>query len=63
MSVIITNISTHDDLKGNNQYVLKINNRIISYFDHTRSEGLSECLRKAADSVPIENENTFRGRL
>lgn len=48
MSVIITNVSDHDDLEGPNQYVLRINERIIANFDHVRSRGLGECLRAAA---------------
>jgi hypothetical protein len=52
MSVIITNVSTHDDEEGVNQYVVRINqNPIIARFDHVRSEGLAECLRRAADAV------------
>lgn len=52
MSVIITNVSTHDDEQGTNQYVVRINhNPIIARFDHVRSEGLAMCLRRAADAV------------
>ena len=49
MSVIITNVSTHNDLEGPNEYVLKINQKVIGRFTHVRSEGLGECLRRAAE--------------
>lgn len=51
MSVIITNVSEHDDLEGENDYVLRINNREIARFKHVRKEGLAECLRRAADAA------------
>lgn len=56
MSVIITNISTHSDLEGPNDYVLKINHKVIGYFRHVRSEGLGECLRKAAEVADRERQ-------
>lgn len=52
MSVVITNISQHNDLRGLNQYEVRINrDPVIANFDHVRSEGLAACLRKAADAV------------
>ena len=52
MSVVITNVSKHGDLVGKNQYVVRINSGpTIAMFDHVRSEGLAECLRKAAAAV------------
>jgi len=51
MSIIITNISTHDDPVGLNQYVLRINRSQIVLFDHVRSDGLAKCLRRAADAA------------
>ena len=45
MAVIIQNISAHDDMVGRNDYVVRINNQTIAYFDHVRSEGLATCLR------------------
>lgn len=53
MSIIITNISTHDDLTGLNQYRVSINRDEIARFDHVRSEGLAVCLRMAADAVDL----------
>lgn len=51
MAVIIQNISTHNDLTGRNDYVVRINNQTIAYFDHIRAKGLATCLRLAADAV------------
>lgn len=52
MSVIITNVSEHDDLEGVNTYVIHLSGKpIIARFDHVRSEGLAACLRRAADAV------------
>lgn len=52
MSILITNVSTHDDLTGSNQYTVRINNQpVIARFDHVRSEGLAMCLRRAAEAV------------
>lgn len=52
MSVVITNVSKHHDFVGLNQYVVRINHDpVIAHFDHVRSEGLAECLRRAAEAV------------
>lgn len=52
MSVVITNVSLHYDWQGVNQYVVRINHDpVIAHFDHVRSEGLAECLRRAAEAV------------
>lgn len=51
MSVIITNVSEHDDLEGENDYVLRINHRDIARFKHVRSDGLAACLRRAAEAA------------
>ena len=51
MSIIITNVSEHDDLEGENDYVLRINSREIARFKHIRKDGLAECLRRAADAA------------
>lgn len=51
MAVIIQNVSRHDDLTGVNAYVLKINDRPITAFSHVRSEGLAQCLRRAAEAA------------
>lgn len=52
MSVIISNISRHNDTRGLNQYEVRINrDPVIANFEHVRSEGLAACLRRAADAV------------
>jgi hypothetical protein len=55
MSVVINNISRHGDLRGLNQYQVRINNDpVIARFSDVRTEGLATCLRKAADAVEKE---------
>jgi hypothetical protein len=51
MSIIITNVSKHDDLVGMNDYVVSINQREVGRFQHIRKEGLAACLRRAAHAV------------
>ena len=53
MSVIITNVSKHDDVAGPNDYVLRINYREIARFSHIRNQGLAECLRRAAEAAEL----------
>jgi hypothetical protein len=49
MSIIITNIGA---CRGKDKnictYTLKINRKVLATFTHKQSDGLSECLRKAA---------------
>ena len=47
--IAIVNISTHNDMFGENEYSLRINTKEIGRFKHIRSEKLSECLKKAAE--------------
>jgi hypothetical protein len=62
MSVVITNVSTHDDLTGPNDYIVRINSQpVIARFTHVRSEGLAACLRRAAEAVEaaeVKGRNT-----
>lgn len=52
MSVVISNVSEHDDLEGVNTYIVHLSGKpVIARFEHVRSEGLAVCLRKAADAV------------
>ena len=52
MSVIIWNISNPEQLQsGECEYQLRINENVITYFDHFRPDGLAKCLRAAADAV------------
>lgn len=54
MSITITNVSTHHDNVGVNTYDVRVNNYpVIARFDHVRSEGLAECLRRAAEAVEL----------
>jgi hypothetical protein len=62
MSIIIHNISGDDfDATGLNKYQVRINQKVIAEFEHTRSDGLATCLRMAADAVEktdrLENTN------
>ena len=65
MAIIIHNISGDNfDYTGINQYQVRINNRFISEFQHTRSDGLAECLRLAAkaveDPMRVEKINEYK---
>ena len=53
MSVVIQNVTPRDWPKGKkDEYVVKINQRIICHFSHTRHhDGLAQCLRDAAVAV------------
>lgn len=51
MSIIIENITDIPTLYGVNKYRLRINQKVITEFYHTREEGLGACLRKAADAA------------
>lgn len=56
MAIIIHNISGDDfDYTGLNKYQVRINQKVIAEFEHTRSDGLAECLRKAAEAVEDDN--------
>lgn len=54
MSVIIQNISKVYGA-GKQNYVLRINNKVIAYFDHTFEHGLAVCLEKAAAAARDPN--------
>lgn len=52
MSVVISNVSDHDDMEGLNTYIVHFSGKpVIARFDHIRSEGLAACLRRAAEAV------------
>ena len=57
MGILIHNI-TGDGVPDDapHDYVLRINDRVICRFQHVRSEGLAECLRRAADAVDAKGE-------
>lgn len=53
MAIIIENISEQYNVeygKGEQHYRLRINNHIKCEFTHNFNQGLSTCLRKAADA-------------
>ncbi len=55
MSIIIQNITREQIPVGENQYVCRINDKVICYFNHDRSyNGLAQCLRDAADAVEAQ---------
>lgn len=66
MSIIITNIDDNVRDSGPHRYVLRINNKVIAFFEHDREKGLAECLRRAAtaaeqpDRQEITNERDMR---
>lgn len=60
MSIVITNISDHDDLAGENDYALKINDRTLVQFKHERRQGLAACLRAAADAYEADPEDDWQ---
>lgn len=60
MSIIITNISESkgkDYGRGTQHYVLCINERKYIEFTHDFKDGLSTCLRKAADAFEKMEED------
>ena len=57
MSVIITNISDHNDTYGENDYVVRINHQTVATFKHERRKGLAACLRAAAEAVEQSSED------
>lgn len=62
MSVIVTNVSAHDDLTGPNDYVVRINNgHVLARFTHVRADGLAACLMRAAEAVASQNEGRELG--
>lgn len=63
MSLIITNVSKHDDLAGTNDYELRINTTVLVCFKHTRSDGLAACLRAAADAYEADPDEGYERHL
>jgi hypothetical protein len=49
--ITITNISPHRHKHADHEYILKIGREEIARFTHTRSKGLGECLREAANAA------------
>lgn len=42
------------DPLGKHRYEVRINRAPVCRFEHTRSKGLADCLRKAADAVAVK---------
>lgn len=59
--ISITNVSPIDaPLIGMNSYAIKINDKLITAFEHNRKPfGLSKCLRDAADAVEQVEQQDF----
>ena len=51
MAIIIQNISPHNSPFGQQEYEIRIDQEVITTFTHKREEGLTVCLRKAAEAV------------
>jgi len=54
MAIIIKNVSEYFDIpygKGSKIYELRINDELISVFNHNFEDGLAVCLQKASESV------------
>lgn len=49
MSIIIQNVG--GDTFGVCKYQLRINQQVIAEFEHSRPDGLTVCLKKAADAA------------
>lgn len=58
MSIIIQNMGGNP--LGECIYQLRINNKVIAEFKHSRPDGLSECLKKAAIAA---EKNKWEGCL
>ena len=50
MPIIIENITDVPTSKGSNKYRIRVNEKVIAEFNHIREEGISECLRRAAEA-------------
>ena len=42
------------DPLGRHRYEVRINSTAVCRFEHTRSKGLADCLRQAADAVAMK---------
>ena len=64
MSIIINNISEKKGIpygSGKQYYELKINSEFMVEFTHDFEDGLSECLRRAADAFETQERiNSYK---
>ena len=59
--IAIVNVSPDASPTGENEYEVRINQRVICRFTHDRYPGgLSRCLREAADAVDEQQEKRVR---
>ncbi len=66
---MIAIVNRGGDKNGICKYSLQVNNKILTTFKHNRKDGLSTCLRKAADAYDkyqniliqefLETQNSF----
>ena len=49
--IAIVNVSTPPTKKGANKYEVRINKAVITTFEHKREDGMTMCLKLAADAV------------
>ena len=49
--IIIQNISKKYSKTGEQQYVLRINDKVVCHFTHRAGSGLARCLEDAAQEV------------
>lgn len=59
MAIIITNVSDELKRRGEHDYQLRINNRVLALFKHKREDGLAKCLRLAADALEKQEREDF----
>jgi hypothetical protein len=57
LKIIIQNISEYDGPGSLSNYVLRIDDTTIAYFQHDRTAGLGQCLRRAADAADAADEH------
>lgn len=61
VSIVITNVSDHDDFEGVNEYVVRINHGpVLARFKHIRKDGLAMCLLRAAEAVEAIEAEKFK---
>lgn len=60
--IAIINTGERDD-DGEHLYRLQINNKLISEFWHRRSDGLGECLRRAATAADLAHADEIQTLL
>jgi len=58
--IAIVNVGPHDsDPMGVRTYEVRINSKVITTFEHKRSEGLAACLQSAAKAVETRPDDAM----